>query len=87
METEKVVPGHRKLSIFDLNDSEALALVEHAKESNAADHKLGVCEAIKKYKKAVFWAMILSTTLVMEGYDLVIVSPVFQHKKTFLLTP
>jgi hypothetical protein len=24
---------------------------------------------VKKYKKAVAWAMILSTSLIMEGYD------------------
>ena len=74
METEKVVHGERKRSILDLNDPETLTLIQHAKESNAADHKLTVRQALKKYKKAVFWAMILSTTLVMEGYDLVIVS-------------
>jgi hypothetical protein len=48
MEAEKVVPAHHKLSVFDLNDPEALALIEHAKESNAADHQLGVREALKE---------------------------------------
>ena len=74
METENVVPRNVKLGLFNLDDPETSALIEHAKESNAADHKLGVRQALRKYKKAVFWAMILSTTLIMEGYDVVIVS-------------
>jgi SP family general alpha glucoside:H+ symporter-like MFS transporter len=36
-----------------------------------------VRQALSKYKKAVFWAMFLSTSLIMEGYDLVIVSTFF----------
>lgn len=74
MEAAKVVPGDRKLSVFDFNDPDAVALIQYAKASNEADHQLSVRQALKRYKKAVFWAMILSTTLVMEGYDLVIVS-------------
>jgi SP family general alpha glucoside:H+ symporter-like MFS transporter len=32
---------------------------------------------LRKYKKAAFWAMFLSTSLIMEGYDLVIVRKMF----------
>ena len=48
-------------------------LVSQAQASAEADFRLTVFQALKKHKKAVFWAMILSTSLVMEGYDLVIV--------------
>src|SRR5258706_16061501 len=73
MGTEKVVPTERELKGFDLSDPVIVELIEHAKESDAADRLLTVRQALKKYKKAVFWAMFLSTSLVMEGYDLVIV--------------
>jgi len=88
MEAAKVVPGDRKLGVFDLDDPETLALIQYAKESNEAEHQLSVRQALKRYKKAVFWALILSTTLVMEGYDLVIVSAGFkwERKKMVLLT-
>lgn len=59
---------------LDLNDPAISALVEKAKASQDADHRLGLWEAVKKYKVATFWAMILSTALVMEGFDLTIVS-------------
>jgi SP family general alpha glucoside:H+ symporter-like MFS transporter len=48
-------------------------LIAQARAADEADQKLTLREAIKHYKKAVFWAIILSTSLIMEGYDLVIV--------------
>jgi hypothetical protein len=64
------------------------ALVTQAQTNADFDSKLTVMEALKKHKKAVFWAMILSTSLVMEGYDLVIVSFPCHHLTTLhQLTP
>ncbi len=74
METEKIVPTDAELKNFNLNDPSTVELIHHAQESDAADRLLTVRQALKKYKKAVFWAMFLSTSLIMEGYDLVIVS-------------
>lgn len=59
---------------FNLDDVETLRLIYRAQEADALDRSLTIKQALLKYKKAVFWAMFLSTTLVMEGYDLVIVS-------------
>ncbi|ORX35415.1 general substrate transporter [Kockovaella imperatae] len=69
-----------------LNAPETLALVARAQESDAADHALTIRQALHKYKKAVFWAMILSTSLVMEGYDVVIITSFYgqtQFKNQF----
>lgn len=74
MVPEKVVPTEQELKRFNLDSPEVVDLIHRAQESDATDRKLTVREAVKKYKKAVFWAMFLSTSLVMEGYDLVIVS-------------
>lgn len=73
MVPEKVIPTARELEAFDLNDDRTIELINGAQESDAADRKLTVRQAFKKYKKAVFWALFLSTSLIMEGYDLVIV--------------
>lgn len=59
---------------FELSNPSTVELIHRAQESDAADRKLTVIQALKKYKKAVFWAMLLSTSIVMEGYDLVMVS-------------
>jgi SP family general alpha glucoside:H+ symporter-like MFS transporter len=57
----------------DSNDPEVLRLIELAQRSDELDATLSVRQAISKYPKSVFWAMILSTALIMEGYDLVMV--------------
>ncbi|KAJ9613732.1 uncharacterized protein PV06_01133 [Exophiala oligosperma] len=75
MESEKVVPTfQREHASLDLTNDMNFELIRHAQESDAADRKLTIRQALKKYKKAVFWAMFLSTSLVMEGYDLVIIT-------------
>lgn len=73
MEDAKVVPTAEELQNFDLTDPTIIELIHQAQESDAADRLLTIREALRKYKKAVFWAMFLSTSLVMEGYDLVTV--------------
>ena len=80
-----IVPTERELNGFDLSNPEVLRLIREAEESDAADRRLKIMDALKKYKKAVFWAMILSTSLIMEGYDVVIVSGAlaFLNKLTF----
>ena len=74
MAINKVIPTERELAHFDLQDPRTLELIQKAQESDVADKQLTVKQALKKYKKAVAWAMFLSLSLVMEGYDLVIVS-------------
>lgn len=66
----------RELKNFSLDVPESVELILHAQESDAADRKLTIRQALAKYPKAVFWAMFLSTSLIMEGYDVVIVSSV-----------
>ena len=71
-----VVPSDREITGLDLNRHELDALVRQAEEADAADRKLTIRQALKQYKAATFWAMILSTSLIMEGYDLVTVSSI-----------
>ena len=77
METEIVVP-ERELQGNNVHDATLAELIQQAQESDEADRRLTIMQAVVKYKKAVFWAMFLSTSLIMEGYDLVIVR-VFEY--------
>lgn len=75
MDADKIIPTlQRERGSLDLTSEETFDLIRHAQESDAADRTLTIRQAVSKYKKAVFWAMFLSTSLIMEGYDLVIVS-------------
>jgi SP family general alpha glucoside:H+ symporter-like MFS transporter len=75
MATEEatVVPTEKELKTFQLNDPETLEFITRAQASVEADSQLTIAQALKKYKKAVFWALILSVALIMEGYDVVVV--------------
>lgn len=73
METEKVVPTGHEFEASGLSDSNLAELIQQAQENDATDRQLTVMQAVSKYKKAVFWAIFLSTSLIMEGYDTVIV--------------
>lgn len=73
MTNEKVVPTSRELKVLQLDSPDTHELIRQAQESDAADRHLKIFEAVKKYRKAVAWAMFLSTSLIMEGYDVVIV--------------
>ncbi|KAK4070801.1 hypothetical protein Trihar35433_5268 [Trichoderma harzianum] len=74
LKMESVIPTEEELKGFDLNNPEIVQLIHHAQQSDAADRLLTIREALSKYKRAVFWAMFLSTSLIMEGYDLVIIT-------------
>ena len=73
MATAKIVPNERELEHFELSDPNVIDLIRRAQESDVADRQLTLWAAIKKYRKAVGWSCLLSTALVMEGYDVVIV--------------
>lgn len=73
MASTTVVPAAYKHDSLDITNNEIAELVRQAQESDAADKSLTVRQALRKYPQAVFWAMFLSTSLIMEGYDLVIV--------------
>jgi SP family general alpha glucoside:H+ symporter-like MFS transporter len=61
------------------------ALVTKARHAAAAEHQMGLWTALKLYPKAVAWSAVLSSTLIMEGYDLALLgslyaSPGFNQK-------
>lgn len=52
-------------------------LVEHAKAATDKEHNMTLLQGIRLYPKAVFWSMLISTCIVMEGYDVCLVSNFF----------
>ena len=74
MARDSVVPTNSGVDAIKFNSEHVEDLVAQARAADEADQRLTLREAAKHYKKAVFWGVILSTSLIMEGYDLVIVS-------------
>lgn len=59
--------------------------VEDAREANDNERTMSLVTALKTYPKAACWSLLVSTTLIMEGYDTAILGafyalPVFQKK-------
>lgn len=82
MATEIVAPTERDLNALDHSKVDYKAAIQDAQDADAQDRSLTIKQAVKKYKKAVFWAMILSTSLIMEGYDVVIVRHCSSSRQT-----
>jgi SP family general alpha glucoside:H+ symporter-like MFS transporter len=60
-------------------------LASDAKVAAEAEHHMTLWQAVRTYPKAIGWSVLLSTTLIMEGYDLALLgnlyaSPVFNEK-------
>ncbi|KAI1762683.1 sugar transporter [Hypoxylon sp. FL1150] len=75
--------SHKHADAINIIHDEALVL--EAKHAADAEQKMTLLKAIRLYPKAIAWSVLLSSTLVMEGYDLALLgslyaSPVFNKK-------
>lgn len=56
----------RKASVAVANFA---GLSAEAKDATDKEHRMGLMRALKLYPKATGWSVLLSTAIVMEGYD------------------
>ena len=56
-------------------------LVEDAKHASDSEHQMTLVKAIKTYPKAIGWSVLLSSTLIMEGYDLALLGSLYASPK------
>ncbi|KAL1969338.1 hypothetical protein VTN77DRAFT_9530 [Rasamsonia byssochlamydoides] len=54
-----------------LSKSKAI-LISDAKDATDKEHRMTLWQAIRLYPKAIGWSILLSTAIVMEGYDVVL---------------
>lgn len=59
--------------------------VIEAKHASDKEHQMSLLKAIKLYPKAIGWSVLVSSTIIMEGYDLALLgnlyaSPAFNKK-------
>ena len=52
-------------------------LAEEARHASSREHEMTLWAALKLYPKAVGWSVLLSSTLIMEGYDLALLGSLF----------
>lgn len=49
-------------------------VIEHARAAAAKEQNMTLLQGIRLYPKAIVWSMIISTCIVMEGYDVSLVN-------------
>lgn len=55
------------------------ATLGDAQAASARDHSLTVREAIKSYPWAVFWSLMVSMSVIMEGYDTILIGSLYGY--------
>jgi SP family general alpha glucoside:H+ symporter-like MFS transporter len=65
----------------ELDRQKTTDLAEIVNLATDDDHELGIWEAIKAYKPALFWSLVMSTTVIMEGYDTNLLSNFFAYRE------
>lgn len=52
-------------------------LIDDAKTATTSERNMTLLQGIRTYPKAVFWSMLISTCIIMEGYDISLISNFF----------
>lgn len=55
------------------------ATLEDARAANAHEHSLSVRSALKAYPWAVCWSLIISLSIIMEGYDTALINSLYAY--------
>lgn len=61
------------------------SVVENARSAAAKEQKMTLMQGIKLYPKAVGWSVLISTCIVMEGFDIVLVNNFCEYHDWFAL--
>jgi SP family general alpha glucoside:H+ symporter-like MFS transporter len=54
-------------------------LAEDAAKATEAEHRMSLLEGLRTYPKAVGWSVLLSTAIVMEGFDMIILNNLYGY--------
>ncbi|KAF5242265.1 hypothetical protein FANTH_8713 [Fusarium anthophilum] len=75
---ESTDAGLDHLKNVDLHDK---ALANEALEATADEHSFTVWQGFKTYKRAAFWSILISTTVIMEGYDVTLLGSFYGYPR------
>ena len=73
MEMEKEKPQDVQIENANVNDLKNVHVLEaEAQQAHATERSLSVRDAIRAYPMAIFWSLMVSMCVVMEGYDTIL---------------
>lgn len=80
IEAEKPQAQHTEQAQQSENgDYNGKVTAEDARLATEAEHSLSLWQGIKTYRKAVLWSVLVSTTIIMEGYDTTLIGSFFAY--------
>ncbi|KAJ9133758.1 Sugar/inositol transporter [Pleurostoma richardsiae] len=77
MSHDKVEPHHLEAPGHERDGHGDKSVVADANEAALNEHAMTLAEAAKTHKSAIFWSVLVSTSIIMEGYDIVLVTSLF----------
>jgi len=78
--TKEVTPSRLELEDLHLEIKMQGSNLNHvAREAAELEHQLGPMAAIKAYPMALFWAVMVSMCVVMEGYDTILIGNFYSY--------
>lgn len=69
-----IAEEHERVSEAGKPDLKDIGMAQQAADD---EHKLTLLQAIRRHPKAIMWSILLSTSIIMEGYDIVLISSFF----------
>ena len=67
-------PFVEKLAITHVEEALGHGAVDSAKNASDAEHKAAFWSTFKTHRMAVFWSCVISLSIVMEGYDTILIN-------------
>jgi SP family general alpha glucoside:H+ symporter-like MFS transporter len=55
------------------------ATLEEARAANVHEHSLSIRQAVRKYPYAVLWSLCVSMSIIMEGYDTILIGSLYAY--------
>lgn len=85
--SDNEVPEKRNVSHVESNAGDSIAqrntafstIADDAQTATAKEHSMSLWKGLKLYPKAVGWSVLLSTAIVMEGYDVVLLGSFYAY--------
>lgn len=68
-----------KSAAHQLEDTLGHGAIDDAKQASDEEHAQTLWQAIVANRKAVFWSMMISMTIIMEGYDTILMGNFFGY--------
>lgn len=76
---EEITTATHQVSSIDMSGKEGHMLAQQAAHD---EHEMTVLQALRLHKRAIVWSLLVSTAIIMEGYDLVLIYS-FPAQKAF----